>query len=229
MEWVSNKCGGVRFRTLPDSRIEIEGQGVPIYAPGSLEQRQLAQTWANWKRLIRKHARKVGIPPSYLLAIATKETGLWSDDKKKQANIGSPAGAQGVMQVMPCHIFPREPYKSLVCNANRADPDDSFKIGSVLLANHLKRYGFPAAASAYNAGELYCYTGPTSNPGVRPNAFNWKNEHDYATKATTFNNTAVLMGVNKGSVWPWILGGLAVSGGLVALLHTKVLRPRLLQ
>ena len=115
MEWLQNKCGGARFRTLPDHQIEVEGHGVPVLDPSSAEFRYLRQTWDNWQSLIRKHAKKTGMPPSYLLAVATKETGLWSGDPQKQATIGSPAGAQGIMQVMPCRIFERGRFKDLVC------------------------------------------------------------------------------------------------------------------
>lgn len=218
MNWASNKCGGKRFRTLPDNRIEIEGRGVPVYAPGSAEYGYLTQTWKNWGRLIKKHARKTGLPPSFILAIATKETGLWSDDKNKQASIGSPAGAQGIMQVMPCAIFQYGRFKDLVCNQDRQNPDASIHMGSVLLKAQLDSTGgFPAAASAYNAGGVKCYTGPTSNPGVRPNQFNWMNEHDYATKALTYNNTAVDMGVNGGAdlMWLWLGGSIAATGALL--------------
>jgi hypothetical protein len=231
MQWVSNKCGGARFRTLPDHSVEIEGQGVPTYAPGSPEHKYLTQTWRNWSGVIRKHAKKTGLPVSNVLAIATKETGLWSGDKHKQATIGSPAGAQGIMQVMPCNVFQYGKFKDLVCGRNRSDPDTSLNMGSVLLQAHMKNYGgFPAAASAYNAGGLKCYTGPTGNSAVKPNKFNWLNEHDYASKATTYNNTAVLMGVNEGPLWPWLVGGITVAGAALYFVHrNKPLRKRLLQ
>lgn len=196
---------------------------MPTFAPGSPEFKYLTQTWKNWKSLIRKHARKTGLPPSYLLAIATKETGLWSADKKKQAAIGSPAGAQGIMQVMPCKIFENGPWKDLVCGRDRQHPSTSLNMGSVILSSHLKNFGgFPAAASVYNSGGLTCYDGPTANAAVKPNQFNWKNEHDYATQATMYNNTAIELGFNNPPLWPWLVGG-AISAGatLYFLRRTK--------
>lgn len=230
MNWVSNKCGGVRFRTLPDFRVEIEGKGVPTFASGSPEFKYLTQTWKNWKSLIRKHAKKTGLPPSYVLAIATKETGLWSGDKKKQATIGSPAGAQGIMQVMPCEIFQYGKFKDLVCGRDRQDPSASLNMGSVLLKAHLDNYeGFPAAASAYNAGGLKCYTGPTDNPAVKPNQFGWVNEHDYATQAIKYNNTAIELGINNPSIWPWLVGGAAAAGATLYFLQRTKRLPQSLR
>src|SRR5690606_5092822 len=231
MQWVYNKCGGVRFRTLPDSRIEIENQGVPTYAPGSIEYSQLAQTWKNWGGLIRKYASKNGIPPSYILAIATKETGLWSSDKNRQATMGSSVGAQGIMQVMPCSVFERGRFKDIVCGKDRTNPEQSIKMGATILADHLTFFnGFPEAATVYNSGSIRCYEGPTSNAAVTPNQFSWLNEHDYVTKAITFNNTAVQMGVNVAPIWPWIAGGAAIAGSALFFVHTKRLRlPRRLE
>lgn len=225
MDWISNKCGGVRFRTLPNFKIEIEDVGIPSYPKTSPEFQQLQDTWKNWKSLIRKYSKKHGIPPSYLLAIATKETGLWSYNKTKQASVGSPAGAVGIMQIMPCSVFRQEPFKTLVCTADRTNPSSSFEIGSLLLSKHLNRFNgeLLPAASAYNAGDLYCYSTNT-NPGVVANRFNWKNEHDYATKVATFNNTAIDLGVNKASALPWILGTSILAGSVIALLHTNTLQ-----
>lgn len=221
MQWASNKCGGKRFRTLPDYRIEIEDQGVPTYPPGSIEYSQLERTWKNWGGLIRKYARKNGIPPSYVLAIATKETGLWSADKKRQASMGSPAGAQGIMQVMPCSVFTNGRFKDVVCGKDRTNPEQSIKMGATILADHLTFFqGFPEAATVYNSGSVRCFE-VTSNPAVVPNQFKWLNEHDYVTKAITFNNTAVQMGVNVAPLWPWIAGGVAIAGSALFFVHTK--------
>lgn len=227
MEWVANKCGGKSFRTLPDGKVEIDGVGIPTYSKTSQPYKYLKQTWDNWSWLIRWHAFRAGIRPSELLAIATQETGLWSGDKHKQATVSSSAGATGVMQIMPCEIFKHGKYRDLVCGKDRSSPSTSFHIGSVLLGSHLRSFkGLPAAASAYNSGDVRCYE-PTANAAVVPNQFNWLNEHDYATKATTYNNTAIEMGVNRAAVLPWILGVGVISFGLVAVVQKT--RPQLLR
>ena len=221
MSWVANKCGGARFQTMPDFRVEVEGHGFPVLEPGSARYKLLQQTWSNWGSLIRKWSKirtaeclkqrkdpsQPGcalIPPSNILAIMTQETGHLSSDKQKQATTGSPAGALGLMQIMPCAIFsPTHPIGKLVCESNRANPNDSVKIGSKMLQTHLgNRGGLPAAASNYNSGDLTCYTGKHEE-----NVFKWHHEQNYAYKVVEYNNTAIAMGVNNPVSTPlWMLG-----------------------
>lgn len=210
MSWENNACGGARYRTLSNAAIEVEGVGVPAYRPGSLEFSYLANTWKNWKYLIRKYAQDEKIPASSVLAIASKETGRWSSDKQRQATITSPAGAVGVMQLMP-----------FITSENRADPGVSFRHGSRILASHLRRFGsLPAAATAYNSGGVYCYEGPTSNPGVTPNEFGFKNEHNYSGSVVKYNNSAILyLNANSPSLLPWAFGGVVAASAGIYLLN----------
>jgi len=235
MAWVSNSCGGARFRTFPDFRVEVEGRGIETFEPGSPNYKLLEQTWKNWAPLIRKWSkirtkeclkqRKTPgspgcalLPPSNILAIMTQETGFLSADKHKQATTGSPAGAMGLMQVMPCKIFnPSTTIGAAVCSADRADPDDSVMLGSMMLQRMLgNQKGLPAAASNYNSGNLTCWNGKHQQ-----NVFNWHHEQDYAHKVTKYNNTAIAMGVNDphGSLWPWLAGGAAIAAGSLFLLR----------
>lgn len=259
MTWVFNKCGGARFRTHPDFRVEVEGRGVETFAPGSPNYKLLAQTWKNWGHLIRKWSKirtkecqdhrkclekgdttsgkckalkeKMGkgscalVPPSNILAIMTQETGFLSDDKVKQATTGSPAGAMGLMQIMPCRIFSATHPVGKECRAvDREDPDGSVRIGSFMLQRHLgSRGGLSAAASNYNSGNLTCWNGKHVK-----NVFNWHHEQDYAHRVTKFNNTAIQMGVNNTSEMPWwmlALSGAALAGaGVYVLKRTGRLR-----
>jgi hypothetical protein len=229
MAWVENKCGGARFQTLPDFRVEVEGHGFPILEPGTPRYKLLQQTWHNWGPLIRKWSKirtneclkqrkdptKPGcalLPPSNILAIMTQETGHLSGDKAAQAAAGSPAGAEGLMQIMPCSVFnPNTELGKLICGANRKAPNDSVMIGSKLLQTHLgNRGGLPAAASNYNSGNLTCYTGKHE-----ANVFNWHHEQNYAYKVTEYNNTAIAMGVNNAvdiPLWALGLGSVALTG-----------------
>ena len=234
MAWVYNKCGGARFQTTPDFRVEVEGHGFPMLEPGTTRYKILQRTWKNWSYYIRKWSRirtneclkqrkdpsKPGcalLPPSNILAIMTQETGHLSADKSKQAAAGSPAGAVGLMQIMPCSIFNASTeIGKLVCNSDRSSPNASVKIGSKLLQTQLgNQGGLPAAASNYNAGSLTCYKGVHEK-----NVFNWHHEQNYAYKVAEYNNTAIAMGVNDAylPLWAWALGGVAVTGGALYLL-----------
>lgn len=215
MEWAPNNCGGARFRTLPDYRIQVKDVGIPTVLPGTPLFKQLKQTWKNWNWRIRWVSMRTGVPASYILAIATKETGKWSDDRERQASIKSPSGAQGIMQIMPCPVFQREPFKSLVCESDRSSPTDSLYIGARLLASKLsskKIHGLPDAASSYNKGDLLCHSGKHAW-----NVFGWEHEQNYSMVVTQLNNAAIEhLHVNR-PIWPWFLVGSAtlVAGGAV--------------
>lgn len=225
MTWVANKCGGARFRTFPDFRVEVEGYGVPMLEPDSPRFKLLQQTWRNWEPVIRKwsrirtreceRARKTPgspgcalLPPSNILAIMTQETGFLSADKRAQAKAQSPAGAAGLMQIMPKTVFwsGSDIYK-LLEQRDRTNPDHSVEIGSLLLQRHLgNRGGLPAAASNYNSGNLTCHTGKHEQ-----NPFNWHHEQNYAFKVAEYNNTAIAMGVNKPALPDWAYAGMGVG------------------
>lgn len=203
--------------------------------PGSPRYRILAQTWRNWAPVIRKWSRirtrecerqratpgAAGcalLPPSNILAIMTQETGFLSDDKRAQAKASSPAGAAGLMQIMPKSVFwsGSDIYK-LLERRDRTNPDHSVEIGSLLLQRHLgSRGGLPAAASNYNSGNLTCYTGKHE-----PNPFNWHHEQNYAFKVAEYNNTAIAMGVNRPTLpdWAYAVAGAAITASGIWAWH----------
>ena len=98
-----NPCGGKRWRELPSGLIEVEGEGTPAFPETSAEFRLMAQTWKNFGGELAAAGGRHGVPVPWMLAVATMETGYLSADPKKQANAVSPAGAIGVMQVMPAN------------------------------------------------------------------------------------------------------------------------------
>ena len=69
-------------------------------------------------------------------------------------DIRSPAGALGLMQVMP-ELVARLPELNLKWRGNQTlvNPSTNIRIGSYYLAKQLNRFGHPAlATAAYNAG-----------------------------------------------------------------------------
>ena len=178
--WAVNKCAGRRWRALSDRSIEIEGEGVPVLNPTDPRFKQLAQTWANWGSLFRSSAANNGVPLSWLVAIATVETGAWSGDPKKQEAIVSPAGAAGVMQFMPA-----------TAQGYGFTPNDRFsaprsiEMGGRFLRDLAKKYDgqLPLMAAAYNAGGAYC------SPGR--NEWNLRADANYPRQAILYNNTAL--------------------------------------
>jgi hypothetical protein len=203
-EWVNNRCGGVRWRSYPNGLIEVEGQGFPAVTPSDGAFTHLQQTWDNWKGLFRSAAAKQNLPVSWLVGIASTETGNWSGKPVEQATIVSPAGAVGVMQIMPA--FQPETAAQL------SIPAINIQVGARILrqlANGSTGPELPYASALYNAGHISCQS---------INQWNLFSEGDYPTRAVKYNNGAILyLRVNDVNWLGYALGGVAVAGGALGL------------
>ncbi len=200
-QWV-NPCGGLLWRTLGDGRIEVQGQGMPSWAPSSAQRKYLVQTWQNWKPIFQATAQRYGLPASWLVAIATMESGLWSGNPTQQATIGSFDGSIGIMQPLTL-VSSMYGYSS----ADRADPAKNIDMGSHLIADNAKTKngqlgGFPVVAAMFNGGS----GSGGCNPGN--DVFNLKGYHGpggswptavYASNAIRYQNTAVEVGIGGGA------------------------------
>lgn len=211
-DWV-NPCGGKKWRTLPSGAIEVEGEGVPVFAPTSADHKYLTQTWNNWKSQFASSAARFGVPATWLLAAATQETGLWSNNPQRQASItsGDAYGSIGIMQPLPSTATMLG-YSA----ADRYDPQLNIDMGAKLMARQADASGFPTVAAKYNAGHA-------CNPGNdRFNMAGYKGA--YVSNVIRYNNTAVALGLGAAqptlaSTLGWsLLGAGAVLGiGLVIL------------
>jgi hypothetical protein len=192
-DW-TNPCGGVTWRELPDGRIEVDGRGIPLYEPGSARYRLVEQTWDNWGRLFVRASRDHGVPVSWLVAIASVETGPWSDDPSEQAEAVSYAGARGVMQIMPAtasQILDRDPDAMF-------NPAANIDAGAELIAITMRnvRSGLPAICGVYNSGNVCCKEPPAPSGTVGckvgcQNQFRICTHGDYPLAAIMYNNTAL--------------------------------------
>lgn len=90
--------------------------------------------------IIQQAAAQYGIDPALLQAVAQQESGL-------NPNAQSPAGAQGVMQLMPATA-------SWLGVTNPFDPVQNIDAGAKYLASLLSQFGgdVSLALAAYNAG-----------------------------------------------------------------------------
>ncbi len=196
----TNACGGLRWDMQADGLIAVDSQGTPSFAPGSIQFVQMERTWTNWSGLFRAASNATGVPTAWLLAIATEETGLWSDDAADQASKVSVAGARGVMQIMPAtaRMFGAEPDAMF-------DPSRNIHVGATLLAKLAKtRDGqLPEMAAAYNSGSV-------CSPGR--NQWNLAMADDYAGNVIKWNNSAVMY-LDMGASPLRLLAGLALGAG----------------
>lgn len=187
-DWVPNKCGGVRWRTLGNGTIEIEGSGVPTISTTGPQFQNMSRTWANWKHFMAPAAKEFGIPLSWVLAIATVETGFLSSDPAKQAAAYSPVGAAGVMQLMPMTANMLG-----MTSAERTDPQKNIWGGVKLmrmLADGPTGPELPNIASAYNAGSGSTGLGVRCSAGR--NEWNLMSDANYPRQAVQLQNSARL-------------------------------------
>lgn len=151
-----NPCGGMRWQTLSDGRIQLEDGSIPEFAPDSPTFENLRLTWENWAPEFRAAARAKGVkvPVGWLVAIANNETGFLAKSPETQARVlsGDGFGSIGIMQ-------------PLAMNARELgyDPDDRYdpylniEMGAKELTRGFERPngqkgGFPVVAAMFNGG-----------------------------------------------------------------------------
>lgn len=181
-----NPCGGQGWRYDSRGLIELEGVGAPEYAPGHPRYVICANTWQNFRCEIADAALRHQLPISWVLAIASVETGAWSSNRSRQAGMVSPAGALGVMQIMPATAegLGYAPEQML-------QPAQNIDAGARLMAQLDARVegGLPAICGPYNSGQLCC-DAPSCRVGCQ-NGFQVCTASDYPGAAVRFNNTAI--------------------------------------
>lgn len=167
---------------LPSGLYEVEGSGVE-YASSS-DTKNLQQCWSNWGELITQAAELYQVPAAWILAIMTVETGLWSNNPSKQATIVSPAGAIGLMQVMP------QTARGLGFSPlEMSDPWPNISAGTKLISQLMAQgLDLPGITAKYNSGGL-CSTGR--------NVFNLRTDsvagNPYPRMAMQVNNSALTL------------------------------------
>jgi soluble lytic murein transglycosylase len=101
-----------------------------------------------WQPIVDAKAQAQGVAPNWLYAVIRRESLFMSD-------VGSGAGAQGLMQLMPntADWINRKAGLGLI-NMNLHDPETSITLGSAYLSYLNERYAgqMPLAIAAYNAG-----------------------------------------------------------------------------
>ncbi|HVA14047.1 MAG TPA: lytic transglycosylase domain-containing protein [Stellaceae bacterium] len=112
-----------------------------------------------WQAFIAEASRRYGIPEAWIRAVLRAESGGRTTLRGRP--ITSPAGAIGLMQVMPKtwaelrarYGFGADPY----------DPRANILAGTAYLRELYERYGYPNLFAAYNAGpgrfDAYLFNG----------------------------------------------------------------------
>lgn len=107
-----------------------------------------AKPMARWQPLIAEAAQRFGLPQSWIRAVMNAESG--GRTMLNGVPITSPAGAMGLMQLMPeTYAAMRE---RLSLEPDPYAPRDNVLAGTAYLADMYQRYGYPGLFAAYNAG-----------------------------------------------------------------------------
>jgi hypothetical protein len=125
-------------------------------ARGALARRDIARVAdtpsttniGQWQVFIAEAAQRFGIPEAWIRAVMRAESaGQVTIDGRP---ITSPAGAIGLMQVLPKTYAEMQRRHGL--GPDPADPRDNILAGTAYLREMLDRFGYPHLFAAYNAG-----------------------------------------------------------------------------
>jgi soluble lytic murein transglycosylase-like protein len=196
-DW-QNPCGAAyAWRNLPDGTTEVQGLGLPVWRSSNAQDQahwnNAVRTWQNWAPEFERAARLNDVPASWLLAIATQETGLWSRSKEEQRTIASQDGYSsiGIMQPIPATAVAMG-----YTPQDRLDPFKNIDIGARLLAKNIGLYGrdLIKIGAAFNRGKFECLPGrePYFNTRVHQGS-------NYPFNIIRTANTAIATGLVKPS------------------------------
>lgn len=107
-----------------------------------------AGNMARWQPLIAEAARRFGIPVDWIEAVIEAESG--GRTMLSGVPITSPAGAMGLMQLMPATYAELRDRYGL--GPDPHDPRDNILAGTAYLREMRDRFGFPGLFAAYHAG-----------------------------------------------------------------------------
>jgi soluble lytic murein transglycosylase-like protein len=108
-----------------------------------------AQLMARWDPLIADAAQRYGVPAAWIRAVMHVESGGRTVQEEDQP-ITSPAGAVGIMQMMPATYDQMRKQHGL--GADPFNPRDSIYASAAYLHWLHGRYGYPNMFAAYNGG-----------------------------------------------------------------------------
>lgn len=101
-----------------------------------------------WRAYTHEASARFGVPLAWIERVMTAESGGQTELHGRA--ITSPAGAMGLMQVMPDTWAEIRAQLSLGFNPH--DPHDNILAGAYYLSQMYRRFGYPGLFAAYNAG-----------------------------------------------------------------------------
>lgn len=153
----TSKCpGAIRWRTLSNGQIEVEGVGVPrapttgYHADGKF----VTEVWNKWKPEILAAASASGIPATWILAVMIVE----SRGKNYAPNSAGAGGLMALMVPAATIGLNKLGYNRKATSADVADPATNVMAGAGYMRYNADLFGWelPIVADAHNAGAPKC-------------------------------------------------------------------------
>lgn len=146
---------GARAGAPPDAQTLAERTAAPAQpkaAQAGVEAAGIAPTPGSpvtrWRPLVAEASRRFGVPIAWIEQVMRAESG--GHTRLNGRPITSPAGAMGLMQLMPATWSDLR--AALALGADPYDPHDNVLAGTAYLAALYRRFGYPGLFAAYNAG-----------------------------------------------------------------------------
>jgi soluble lytic murein transglycosylase-like protein len=141
-------------KSAPPKKVMVAGPVRQARPPGpsafALENAMTyGQRMERWTPLIREASRRFNVSGQWIRAVIMIESGgrtMLGENRP----ITSPAGAMGLMQLMPETW--REMRRAYRLGADPYDPHDNITAGTAVLAILYRQYGYPTMFAAYNDG-----------------------------------------------------------------------------
>jgi soluble lytic murein transglycosylase-like protein len=108
----------------------------------------VADPVARWRPFVDEASRRFGLPATWIERVMRAESG--GRTALNGRPIVSPAGAMGLMQLMPATW--NDLRADLRLGGDPNDPRDNILAGTAYLAALYRRFGYPGLFAAYNAG-----------------------------------------------------------------------------
>lgn len=233
----TSRCpGAIRWRTLSDGKIEVEGLGIP-YAPTTgyhADGKFISDVWAKYKDDIRYASERTGIPSTWILALIIVE----SRGVNHPPNSAGAGGLMGMMRQATTVGLNKVGINRQSTAADVADPATNILAGAGYMLHNAQTFGFelPTVAVAHNAGSPKCspntrckdsidggwnFDGSTAanSMGMVEDCTRGRSSA-YAMRAVQINNSAIDMGFGDSSFWlsqdvVLVLGAVAFTGAMI--------------
>lgn len=134
---------------LPDmAAAALDTTGLRPARAGPAPRMILANSVTRWRPLTRDAARRFGVPLAWIERVIRAESG--GQTRLAGRPITSPAGAMGLMQLMPATWSALR--RRLSLGPDPHDPRDNILAGTCYLRLMYDRFGYPGLFGAYHAG-----------------------------------------------------------------------------